>query len=384
MYNFENANIRRWKSFFLAFVFLNLFIAPQCISAILPEKFQKLYMYLLLGGYILCSVYLIKSLFNKQTNKPLYLSISFIILGLINLVINTSTATFNLIGPTVAYLGYCFFLKEKINLKIFSYFLIAMYVFYYWEYYSILPDLFFRPEFDEDAEVFDMSSSNTIPISLNITLYAYIICDRFYENSSKNKILFFAIINFVLIVIQQSRAGLIISMILLAISMYHFSRKGLIIFSSFISTCIVYFLYAYKELIQTYFEVIGDLDVEALEEDIRGEAQSEFFRNMSIKEIVFGHSKKLYAGDAIKPITYTYNIFLDMWDKYGITILIIIAFIFLLRVIYFNKFEFPLYYFIPFLIYSLVESIFFPNFWDCIIYLLIFTPKFYYREHKIL
>lgn len=220
-----------------------------------------------------------------------------------------------------------------------------------------------------------MSSSNAIPISLNVTLYAYIICDRFFNNDNRKKIFFFSIINFLLILIQQSRAGVVISLVLLVISMYHYSKKWLILIIIIVSVIISYIIIIYGETIKVYLEIIGDLDIKALGQDIRGEAQSEFFKNMTLDELIFGHDAKQYAGDVEKGITYTFNVFLDMWDKYGITILIVFMFIFAFRCFKYAKFEFPLYYFIPFFMYSFVESIFFPNFWDCVIYLLLFTPR---------
>ena len=363
--------------FISTFVFMALFISPQTLSAVLPEEYQKIYLLSLFTGYIFCGIFLFtkRALFSNRNLKPLILTSCFIVLGLINLFIHKSTATFNILGPFIAYMGYCFFDKERINLIIFDYFLISFYIYYYIVYFSELPDLFFRPGFDEDAAVFDMSSSNAIPISLNITLYAYIICDRFYNNENKGKIFVLALINFALIIIQQSRAGLIVSLVILAIASYHFSKKWLVISATIVSILIGVFVITYLEIIQTYLEIVGNIDPSALEEDIRGEAQTEFFKNMNMSEIIFGHDKKVYAGEGDGALTYTYNVFLDMWDKYGILINVIFLGLFINRVMKRDNFEFPLYYFIPFFIYSMVESIFFPNFWDCIIYLILFVPK---------
>jgi hypothetical protein len=365
------------KNLVSAFIFLILFISPQTLTAILPKEFQKPYLLLLFAGYTFCGIFLFikRALFSNRNLKPLILTSCFIVLGSINLFVHKSTATFNILGPLIAYMGYCFFNRKYIDLRAFMYFLIIMYVFYYFAYYSILPDLFFRPGFDEDAEVFDMSSSNAIPISLNITLYSYIICDRFYHNENKNNILVFALINFVLIVIQQSRAGLLVSSVILIIASYHFSKKWFVTCAIIVFILTGVFVITYLEIIQSYLEIIGEIDTNALEKDVRGEAQSNFFKNISLREFIFGHNKKIYASYSHTEITYTYNVFLDMWDKYGILINFIFLGLFIHRVIRRHNFEFPLYYFIPFFMYSMVESIFFPNFWDCIIYVILFVPK---------
>jgi hypothetical protein len=363
------------KSLISATIFMALFISPQTIAAVLPEEFQKPYLLSLFFGYVCCSLYLMKTFKKKRYIRILILTIIFIFLGTINFGVHQSVATFNLLGPFLAFLGYCYFDNERIDLRIFDYFLIFLYFFYYLEYYRELPDLFFRPGFDEDGAVFDMSSSNAIPISLNITLYAYMICDRLSNNEKKGVIFIFALINFVLIIIQQSRAGLVISLAILAIAAFNYSKKWLFISSIVISVLITTIIIMYLETIQTYLEVVGAIDLMALSEDLRGEAQKEFFRNMNTKEFIFGHAKKIYAGEGNQAISYTYNVFLDMWDKYGFLIILIFAGLFLFRVVRRNKFEYPLYYFIPFFMYSIVESIFFPNFWDCILYLVLFRPK---------
>lgn len=365
------------KSFVSSFFFIFLFIAPQSIAAVIPFASLKPFLNSLMVGYVLCISYVLLQLVNKKNTKVLLFTSSFILLGAINLFIHNSNETFNLIGPVVAYLGYCFIQKKNIDVRVFDFFLVSLYIYYYVEYYSILPDLFFRPGFDEDAAVFDNSSSNAIPISLNVTLYAYMICNLYLDESYKGKVLLFSIINFALIIIQQSRAGIMIALVLVLLAFYEYSKKNLIIFSFIFSFTIGSIFFLYSNYILDFIDTIGDLNgTEALENDIRGEAQAEFFKDFDLFTFIFGHPKKVYAGVGAGALTYTYNVFLDMWNKYGVTQLIIFFTVFFLRLIRRNKYKFPIYYFIPFLLYCLVESIFLPNFWDCIIYILLFTPQF--------
>ncbi len=364
------------KTVINSIVFLLLFISPHIIYSVIPKNIVSLYYIILPSCYFLISLRFSVYFKQKQFIKPLLFCSSFLILGILNLILHGSTAFFNLIAPIVAFLGYCFALKKEINLKMFDYFLISMYIFFYFVYFSVLPDLFFRPNFDEDAIVFDNSSSNAIPMALNITLYAYMIMNRFYLESNNKKILLFSIINLGLTIIQQSRVGLIISLVLFFIALFNYDKKKMK--SVLMGFSIVFFtVFLYYVEIMGFIDIIGNLNgLEALDEDIRGEAQRSFFQNMDLFNFIFGYKENyVYAIATEGDITYTYNVFLDMWNKYGLFELVLFIGLLLFRIFRYSKFHFPLYFFIPFFLYSMVESIFFPNFWDCIIYILLFTPK---------
>lgn len=365
------------KTTFNSIVFLLLFISPHIIYSVIPKDIVSVYYILLPICYLLITVRFFVFFKENFFIKPLLFSVSFLILGILNLILHASTAFFNLIAPIVAFLGYCFVFKKKINLRIFDFFLIGMYVFFYLVYFSVIPDLFFRPGFDEDAIVFDNSSSNLIPMALNITLYAYMIMNRFYLESNNKKILVFSVINLGLTIIQQSRVGLVISLVLCLLSLFNYDKKKMVrVLMAFLIIILSIIVFYYKE-ISEYVEIIGNLNgLEALDEDIRGEAQRSFFQNMELFNFLFGYKENyVYAIGSDGDILYTYNVFLDMWNKYGFFQLILFIFVILFRIFRQSKFHFPLYFFMPFFLYSMVESIFFPNFWDCIIYILIFTPK---------
>jgi hypothetical protein len=358
-------------------VFLLLFITPHVVYSVIPKDTVPIYYILLPSCYLIFAVKNKSFFLNKNYNKPFFLSFSFLIFGSINLLIHESTAFFNLLAPIVAFLGYCYVFKKKFNLIIFDFFLIAMYIFFYFVYFNVIPDLFYRPDFDEDAIVFDNSSSNAIPVALNITLYSYIIMNRLYSMSNNKKILLFSIINFVLIIIQQSRIGIIVSVILFFIALFNYDKKKmnkvLITFSILILSVVIF---KFNQILM-FIDTIGNINgLEALNEDVRGEAQKSFFQNLNFSRLFFGYTYNYaYSIGLYVDIKYTYNVFLDMWNKYGLFQLIIFIGVLLFRIFKHSKFYFPLYFFIPFLAYSMVESFFLPNFWDCIIYILLFTPR---------
>ncbi len=357
-------------------IFLLLFLSPHIIYSVIPASSVAAYYLILPICYIVLAIHLFKFFNNDFFLKPFILSISFIVFGLFNMIVYSNLAVFNLMAPIVAFLGYLFIVKKKIDLKIFVHCFYVMYIFFYIVYFSVLPDLFDRPGFDEDAIVFDNSSSNTIPMALNITLYTYMLFNEMYGGNANKNIFYFSIINLGLIIIQQSRAGLLISFALLIMALYNYNKKIILkVGLSFLIVITLIFI-SYKEVILNYFDVIGNLNgFDALNEDIRGEAQRKFFSDLDGFRFLFGYpTDYIFAYGTYTDIKYTYNVFLDLWNKYGVIQLIIFFALIIFRFIHFRKFYFPLFYLIPFLLYAMVESIFFPNFWDCIIYLVLFLP----------
>ncbi len=272
-------------------------------------------------------------------------------------------------GPIGTIVGMFILSKYRLVLGWFDIVFVILYTFYYNVYYSVIPNLFFRPGYDEDGVVFDMSSSNAISTSLNITLYAYMILSRYYKYANRNKLLLISIVNLVMIVIQQSRIGILVAMVILVLNLYSYSKRFL--YTSII--LLICLIINYWQKILNFSSFLGNVDgLEAYKEDIRSQAQSQFFQNMDLFTFIFGHTTKNYTKDGFG---YTYNVFLDIWDRYSIFQVGIFTVVLLLRGLRWKKFEFPLYYFLPFIAYSMVESIFFPNYWDVIIYIMLFTKK---------
>lgn len=356
------------KIYSVSVVFILLFILPNTLSIFLSDTLTKIYFYTLLLCY---GVYLclhVQGILSHLYLPPLFITSVFFIFGAFNLILKGSTETFNIAAPIITYLAYYYLQKNRIKSGVMDLLMIGLYIYYFIVYYSTLPNLLVHPELED---FFGKASSNAIPITLNITLYAYMILNKFLDENNNKKIVSFAAINLVLIVIQQSRAGIFIALVILLLACYDYSRKLAFGIMCLVGLIILYFIIFHLQDILEYMEIIGDVDPNSLKEDIRGDAQTKFFQSMDVRAALFGYGKD---GD-FAGLKYTYNVFLDIWNRYGILTLIIIVCTFIYRFVFYKNYKFPLYFFIPFFIYSLVESQFFPNFWDVIVYLMLFTPK---------
>lgn len=365
------------KIYSVSFIFVFLFILPNTLSIFLSDTQTKIYFYMLLLCYGIYLCLHVKEILTNLYLPILFLTIVFVIFGTFNLILKSSTETFNIAGPIITYLAYHYLQKNKIKSNMIDFLMVGLYIYYFITYYMTLPDLLIHPEFED---FFGKASSNAIPITLNITLYAYLVINRFFDQANNKRILSFATINLVLIVIQQSRAGIIIAFIILLLASYDYSKKLAVGIVVVVGLIIFYFIIFHLQEIIEYMDIIGDVDPNSLRDDSRGDAQRQFFTSMDLKSAFFGYSKDANFGS----LKYTYNVFLDIWNRYGVIPLIVLLSTFLYRIIFNKSYKFPLYFFVPFLIYSLVESQFFPNFWDVIVYLMLFTPKELNRSHFIL
>ena len=353
-----------------------LFLTPHIFLSIIPEVYSSFYSVLL---YCLALIFfLVKSKYlNSTYNSEILFAICFIFFGFINLILKNSTAFFNIASPLFGLFGYLYLRRNiKMNINIIKYVIICFYLYFYFIYYSVIPDYFFRPGFDEDAIVFDNSSSNAISMTLVMLLFIYLILNKYYKSYHIKTIFYFSIINLVLVFIQQSRAGLLIALILFFISFYEFNNKNakrfLLLFAF---TIPILFVYYFKEILVIYDLFFSEFNLINVSEDVRYEARTYFISNLNLNNFFIGYpDNTIFAKDTSTELLYTYNVFLDVWNRYGFINFSILISVLLYRFYFYNRYYFPLYYFIPFLLYSFVESIFFPNYWDCFIYLLIFTP----------
>lgn len=356
-------------------IFIVFFIGGQTLAAVLPFEYQKTFLYTAFFVFIVIAMRMIRLKIIYYSKPVILFSLSFIVTGTLNIFVHDNSNLFVLVAPFGSFFGFYYLLKNKIRLFWIDISFILLYLFFYNEYFSILPDLFYRPGFDEDGVVFDMSSSNAIPISLNLTLYAYLILNKLYAQNNISKIFIFAVINSILALIQQSRTGIFIALILLVMVSYEYNKKTL-------KWLLILFIPVLVGSIQTIINTIIDLqdvignitELEGFEEEVRGQGQIEFFQNMDFITFLFGHTSKSYS---VEGNVYTFNVFLDMWDRYGLTQLVIFLGALASRFFKREKFLFPIYYFIPFIIYSFAESIFFPNYGDVIIYIILFIPRSY-------
>lgn len=364
------------KIYSLSFLFVFLFILPNTLSIFLSETQTKIYFYTLLLCYGIYFCLHAREILAKPYLPILFLTTVFVVFGTFNLILKSSTETFNIAGPIITYLAYHYLQKNKMKSNVMDFLMIGLYIYYFIVYYMTLPDLLIHPEYED---FFIKASSNAIPITLNITLYIYMILNRFFDQTNNKRIVLFATINLVLIVIQQSRAGIIIALVILLLASYDYSKKIAFGILMVVGLTMAYLVIFHLQDVLEYMDIIGDIDPNSLKNDSRGDAQSQFFMSMDIKSAFFGYSKDADFGS----LKYTYNVFLDIWNRYGIIPLIIVVSTFIYRIIFYKSYKFPLYFFAPFLIYSLVESQFFPNFWDVVVYAMLFTPKEMNSSHFI-
>ena len=353
-----------------------LFLTPHIFLSIIPAVYSSFYSVIL---YCLALIFfLVKSKYLNPVYKwEILFAICFIFFGFINLILKNSTAFFNIASPLFGLFGYLYLRRnKKMNINIIKYVIVCFYIYFYFVYYSVIPDYFFRPGFDEDAIVFDNSSSNAISMTLVMLLFVYLILNKYYKSDQIKTIFYFSIITLVLVFIQQSRAALIIAFTLFFISFYEFDKKNAKRFLFLLTLTIpIFFVYYLEEILLIYDLFFSEYSLINLSENVRSEAQTYFLSNLNSNNFFIGYpDNTIFASDTSTDMLYTYNVFLDVWNRYGFIPFIVLISVLLYRFYFYNRYFFPLYYFIPFLFYSFVESIFFPNYWDCFIYLLIFTP----------
>lgn len=294
-------------------------------------------------------------------------SIFWLILGLITYVVKGSHWV-NAVIPITSYFAYCYISKIEYKFKVFDYMMIGLYIYFFFSYFALLPSLFNRSGYDEDP--LGSASSNVIAISLNILLFIYIILSYFKNVRNQKKIMMFAIINIVLIVIQQSRIGVVVALVNIIIYPLIVEKKlpkkmiALIVLG-------LIFVMTYG-FVENYMEVAGDIGLGGYTNDTRGIMQAAFIKNMNSSELFWGYPLNyVYYGIQVR----TYNVFLRIWNFYTVIGFILIIFILILRFVRYKKYYFPLVLFLPFLLYSMVEETFFPDLWDFSIYLLLFAKK---------
>lgn len=308
-------------------------------------------------------------IFGSKNLFPILFAISFFILGIFTFYEKDVPITYAII-PMTSIFAYHYIQHFKFQFVILDLFIISLYIYFIFYYFSSLNSFWYRPDYGE-GEVFSVSSSNSISISLNIILSIYIILSVYYGKGDTKLILLFSIINIVLILIQQSRMGVAVAFVnfltyFLVIRKVTFS-KLILLFSFFMILYVIYF-----NKISNYLNMIGGINLFVLQADNRTLANTVFFNNLTTYRIFWGYPiDYIYAPG----IEYIYNVFLSMWNNYTIFSLIVFIIVFANRCINYKKYFFPLVLFLPFLMYGWVEPRFFPAYWDFFIYLLLFVKK---------
>ena len=271
----------------------------------------------------------------------------------------------------IAYIGYVMLNEKRLDLRFFDVLLVILYIVYYIVYFSkdIGTRLFL------DGDLFGHSSSNTIAITLNIILWLYFLLNYVYEAGREKRLFVFSLINLVLIVIQGSRAGIIIALLLTLMiftNIFSIRRKWVkrllyvLVFGG-----AIFLVMKYLPMLEDVVDVANMQGVSSFEEDVRSAAQATFFLNMNLTHALIGYESTFeFAG-----VTRTFNAFLDFWNTFGLIPMIFLLVAIVKRITRRKEYELPLLYLTPILAYSLVESLWGGTLWDIIIFICLFWPK---------
>jgi hypothetical protein len=267
------------------------------------------------------------------------------------------------------FIGYVYLSERRVSIFYFDFFLILQYLGFYLTYF--IYDAEVRKVMDED--LFGHSSSNTISISLSISLFFYYIVSYETRNIyTLFKSVLYSIVNLALIAIQGSRAGIVFSSLLLLLtftSFIDFKVKRIYISLLFTIFLISFLVFKYDTEI---LEMLLSSQISGLstyQDDIRGTLQASFFELMDIQSFLFGYKDNF---DFSYGFTRTFNSFLDFWSRYGFLPFLVLVVYLIRRVVFSKYFSVPLFYFVPLMFYSLVESLWGGTLWDMLIFLLLF------------
>ena len=180
----------------IPFLFILFFIIPPNIINFIPLELRGLIYYGLVFSYWIIGLIFLKPIFvSKDKSSANFFTFFLIFSALLSFIAKGQINLFNIIFPITAYMAYRMALYQKVNFKhLFNFTFLFLYIVYYLSYYSILPDLFFRPGFNED--ILYGSSSNAIPIALNNSLFIYIIFNNLYKWKAEKYLGCIGFINF--------------------------------------------------------------------------------------------------------------------------------------------------------------------------------------------
>jgi hypothetical protein len=308
-----------------------------------------------------------KELFKVKYNNALRFALLFIGTGVVNQLINGYISYYNLIAPFAAYLGYIYAIKYKFSEKMFTVLMIGNYLYFILIYYSRNSLDFFMPEAQMNTQFFINTSTNLIPAVLIINLYIYDLFNHFKFNNKSEKVIYiFAIINVILILLQRSRAGIVVSVIFLLLKTKQLNKK-LFVLSLFI---VFIFILQNQLIVNLYLDTTGGMTkITDYEEDARGFVLKLFFANLDMKSFFLGYGPDIFS---LGRVFSTQSLFLNIWNYYSVVTLAITLYIVITRFTFQLKNMIPASFLITFLAYSLFEGFFLSNFWDFFIYIILF------------
>jgi len=351
------------------------FLAPYTISGNIDYSQLYILYTVLCFFYFALAIFLRKYLLKKEHERALFFTFFFIVCVTLNQILNNYINLFNVIMPLIAYLGYVYTIKYDMNVKVFILLMILTYIYFIILFFSLTPiELLSSYEVPDEYDNFINTSTNIIPCVLINTLYAIDIINKVKNNGRYEKIIvLFAIINVILILIQKSRAGIIVSIFYLLFKLVYSNKNLFWIFIGFVGVI----AYKFSSLIIFYLDTTGGMT--NYSEDARGINLALFFNNMNFESFIFGYGINLLK---LGQEHLTMSMFISIWNYYGLFALLFLLLIIVKRFLITNKNMVPPIYLLPFIIYAFFETYFFPNFWDFSIYLVLFYEKKYFGISK--
>lgn len=361
-------------SLFESIAFVFVFIMPFFFYATSSKSSSATVQYLAVVVYAL--MFMINPKYLNQVFKgESALIIGAYILGVfLKTLAHAKFSTMGVLMPIVAFYGYYYLESKRIRLIVFDALLIGLYIYFVYTFYLNLPSLFFRAQLAEEMDYFGTSSSNAIPIILINVLYIYQVVAYLQKEDRNRRFLVFSSINLILVLIQGSRAGILVAMAVFCYNLFVVGKqsKNVIVrtFPVVVISTIVVFIIKNAATVYEYADQIN-----ALESDVyaksRGYYVQLFFERMNFESFLFGYPPGLAWGDE----TYTFNVFLEQWNTYTLFGLCVTLCVLFRRFLFYKRYYFPCFFLVPFLLYSFSEPRYLPNFWDFFIYLMLFKRK---------
>lgn len=356
--------ILKYKKLFPSFLFVFVFLAQQIYSFVGEQfKLVSVYWLVIIAIIILTYIYLPKRV--KKEKLPTL----FMLVGMVGAILSMMNGTG--IGEIcqkvfycfMGYVGYLFVRSHNIQSIAFDVLMIILYLFFYKTYFS----LDFATRWNLDGDLYGHSSSNTIAISLNMALLMYYVLKYKQPNF---RMFIFAITNLILIAIQGSRAGLLVSVILFVIiSLRVIPRRYFVIGFITLTTAIVYLIVKNFDIIIEVVDLDNMQGMSSYNDDIRSRVQQGFFSKMALENFLFGYPPNFnFNGD----ITRSFNAFLDFWGRYGIIAMFFLVIYLIKRILRYKLYKISIITYLPLLAYSFFESLWGGTLWDIFIYIVLF------------
>ena len=360
----NNSSVATWHG--AVFVFL---IAQQIIAFVFdPFKFVSPY-WIMVTFFTIVLFFQLKVRINEENKAP------FVLFLLCSIGAMTNTILGSPIGYGLskcfysffAFVGLLYISKYRINTNVFIGLLVILYVFFYYRYFIF--DELTRKSIDND--LFVQASANAIPMSLNMVFIIYWMISQGQSENHKLMFVLIAAINLFLIIIQGSRAGILVAFILAILSIVNFCGFKLYFNHRLLIPLIIIIalLFYFQDYLLGFMEenkMVGTLSDEG---NVRYFAQASFFANLDIKHCLLGYPKDYQF---IPDLTRTYNAFLDLWSRCGLAPFLYLVYCLLIRIKNNKQYAVPFLLLIPFFAYAPFESLWGGTLWDICLFLCLF------------